>query len=135
MAAAKLYILFAHKPSSADSCMGCCMASYDSDVIFEQNLSREQLIQKLAELQSYERRTNEAGYQYIYFCEAAPEMSQEEFDEITSRADPVSDKLRIQSKHAKELENAKREAAAQQQQEARERKQLEELQSKYGGAN
>lgn len=64
-----MYLLVAYKPDSDDYCKGCHMASYSSDFVRHNHLSREELIQKWGELiaKNKQLECNEAGYDfYIY---------------------------------------------------------------------
>lgn len=63
------YMFVAYKPNSSDYCMGCHMASYSSDFIFKNHLTREELIEEWA-LVLFKNATldyNEEGYEFRIF--------------------------------------------------------------------
>lgn len=62
-----LYTLIMHKSDSYDYCRGCLMDSYTSDFEFSNYLTRDTLIERLAELayKNLNLRINESGYKFI----------------------------------------------------------------------
>lgn len=64
-----MYLLVAYKPDSADYCKGCLMASYSSDFVRYNNLSREDLVKRWGELlaKNMNLEFGEAGYIFHIF--------------------------------------------------------------------
>jgi len=60
------FILIAYKPNSSDYCMGCHMASYGSDFIFEEYQDVESLAQKLADIDEWYLEDGEDGFEPPY---------------------------------------------------------------------
>jgi len=62
-----LYCLYAYKPSSADYCRGCHMASYTSEFISEENITEEALLEQLVKIYKYNHdlESGEDGYENI----------------------------------------------------------------------
>jgi len=61
------FLFFAEKPESSDYCKGCHMCDYASDVIFEPELSKEEVIKHWSRcfLKNLDLEINEAGYETI----------------------------------------------------------------------
>lgn len=64
-----MYLLFAIKPDSADYCRGCLMASYSAESFYENYLSPEKLIARLAEYyaRNLQLDCGEKGFGFIIF--------------------------------------------------------------------
>jgi hypothetical protein len=67
----KFYRLIAYKASSEDYCRGCLMASYSSDLI-DLILTQEELVDRIAKLQTEPRGNGESNYEFIVLKNAQP---------------------------------------------------------------
>ncbi len=65
------YLLIAYKENSVDYCRGCRMASYSSDFVLENWLSRENLVKEWAKCLQINMNLscNESGYSFYIFKE------------------------------------------------------------------
>lgn len=128
----KTFTIIAYKPSSSCSHMGCHMASYSSDFIYEHQLSEEELKERIAQLKATELDCCEDGYENInYFEDGAgtfDHLSPEFHDAIDERAAALRNAI-IEKKQQADAAAKARAIAAQ---EAAERKQLQQLTAKYG---
>lgn len=121
------FTLIAYKPNSEDTCRGCLMASYSSDFILEHNLEVDALINRLAEIITYDCRPGEEGYETHYL--PLPELSEIDYIE-----DQVADKVKqilAQRKIDKETAKLKKEEAERQKKTQEELDLLKKLQEKY----
>jgi len=61
------FILIAYKPDSSDTCMGCYMGGYSSDLEVKTNLNETELLDLWSDLKSHYgfRGPNEAGYEFM----------------------------------------------------------------------
>ena len=81
------YTLKAYKPNSEDYCMGCHMASYESDCIEKYDLSEDELIKKIAEIEAIELGMNEAVYDISYYIyQPIPSISDKKREEIDKKS-------------------------------------------------
>lgn len=64
-----MYLLFAIKPDSADYCRGCLMATYAAESFYENYLSPEKLVTRLAEYyaRNLQLDCGEKGFSFIIF--------------------------------------------------------------------
>ena len=122
------WVVIAHKPSSSDYCMGCCMASYSSDLEIEEFDDRERCILFLAEIESRNEHleSREVGYEITI-------IEGEEVDErlFLNEAKPILE-ARLKVEREEEEEKEKQKAAVDQAaREKREREKLAELKERY----
>ena len=83
------YIFVAYKPDSSDYCMGCHMASYPSEFVFEVDLSKEELAIAWACCLNFVGGSNECGWEEIRIINSAGCVVSlgREYDQLRELAD------------------------------------------------
>lgn len=127
------YTFHAYKPDSSDICMGCLMASYSSDEIFEYELDEDGVIDTWSTVLSTSLDTGERGYEDIHLLQNGILLrpGDPDYDRLfalaTKEAAEIVALREEEAMRAKEAEDRRKN----EEREARERKELSRLRAKY----
>jgi hypothetical protein len=114
--------------------MGCLMASYSSDEVFEYELDEDEVVDTWATVLSTSLDTGERGYEDIHLLQNGVLLTSgdRDYDRLYERArvaaDEIIRKREDDARKTKEAEEQRKRA----ENETRERKEYERLQKKFG---
>ena len=124
LASPERYTLIAYRKNGVQTCRGCVVDRWDSDFKYETNLTREEVIQKLAEC----RVTNQEGGAYddtLVYVEDPEEFYSADIHQAAWALVPG-----LEEKAKQDIRDA---VAAQREREAVERREFERLVKKFAG--
>src|SRR5271166_1336585 len=128
--------ILAYKSDTQDVCMGCVRARFSSDFKWKSSMSRNDMIQFLAELLFADKRCEygEGTYEVTFLINGEEpgdwELQQVQTD-VESAAKNLAALMEIEFQNKKKAEEQKKQVAKQTALEQNERQQLAILQAKY----
>jgi len=128
--------ILAYKSDTIDTCMGCVMARFSSDFKWKSSMSRNDMIQFLADLLFADKRKKYGEDSYeITFLINGEEPTDWELEQVKTDIEVAAQNLatlmEIEFQNKKTAEEQKKQVAKQTALEQNERQQLAILQAKY----